>query len=409
MTENYEQIVSYLDKTNKILVSFLEKALPELSVEWWEKNVVEKLNDEQRERVINKKITSLSGLDLAALLRILDNNWNELSPKYKLYYEDKHLLKEMYKIRNRWAHKPMDGYKKDVIYRDLDTIQLFITLVSPNEGLINEIDEAKKSIFELPKEDKQEIISESLTSKPVYWYTKSAEQGDSDAQFNLGLCYYNGEGVPKDKKMAVYWFSKSAEQGYSEAQYNLGVCYYNGEGIPKDMKKAVYWFSKSAEQGYSEAQYNLGVRYYNGEGVPKDMKKAVYWYTKSAEQGNSGAQVNLGTCYRCGEGVPKDMKKAVYWLTKSAEQGEPYAQFNLGVHYTKGEGVPKDIEKAVYWYIKSAEQGDARAQLILGTCYRDGEGVPKDMKKAVYWLTKSAEQGNDIAKEYLGKIKNEKE
>jgi hypothetical protein len=48
MTEKYEQILSYLDKTSKILVSWLEKALPELSPNWWENNVVAKLSDVQR-------------------------------------------------------------------------------------------------------------------------------------------------------------------------------------------------------------------------------------------------------------------------------------------------------------------------------------------------------------------------
>ena len=30
------------------------------------------------------------------------------------------------------------------------------------------------------------------------------------------------------------WYRKAAEQNYAEAQYNLGVCYYNGQGVAKD-------------------------------------------------------------------------------------------------------------------------------------------------------------------------------
>ena len=37
------------------------------------------------------------------------------------------------------------------------------------------------------------------------------------------------------------------------AQYNLGVCYYNGDGVAQSYAEAVKWFRKAAEQGYAEA------------------------------------------------------------------------------------------------------------------------------------------------------------
>ena len=40
-----------------------------------------------------------------------------------------------------------------------------------------------------------------------------AEQGDSYAQYNLGLMYDYGLGVIEDDTQAVYWFRKAAEQG----------------------------------------------------------------------------------------------------------------------------------------------------------------------------------------------------
>ena len=57
---------------------------------------------------------------------------------------------------------------------------------------------------------------------------KSAELGDANAQYKLGLMYYHGEGTLTDPKMAFYWYKKSAEQGNANAQYNLGLMYYNG-------------------------------------------------------------------------------------------------------------------------------------------------------------------------------------
>jgi len=53
-----------------------------------------------------------------------------------------------------------------------------------------------------------------------------AEAGDAKAQIGLAQCYGSGAGVAKDEKEAVKWYTKSAEQGNANAQFNLGVCYY---------------------------------------------------------------------------------------------------------------------------------------------------------------------------------------
>lgn len=60
------------------------------------------------------------------------------------------------------------------------------------------------------------------------WHLKAANQGDSDAQYNLGEMYEEGTGTLKDDKQAVYWYRKAADQGNTSAQYglaNLGVIY----------------------------------------------------------------------------------------------------------------------------------------------------------------------------------------
>ncbi len=80
-------------------------------------------------------------------------------------------------------------------------------------------------------------------------------------------------------------FLPFAEQGDAAAQYNLGLMYDVGTGVPQDYKKALIWYTKAAEQGYVWAQYNLGLMYAEGKGVPEDYKQALIWYTKAAEQG----------------------------------------------------------------------------------------------------------------------------
>ena len=76
-----------------------------------------------------------------------------------------------------------------------------------------------------------------------------AEQGDASAQFNLGLMYYDGEGVPQNYKTAVKWYSLAAEQGDAHAQFNLGLMYYDGKGVLQDYVYAHMWFNVVAFNG----------------------------------------------------------------------------------------------------------------------------------------------------------------
>ena len=85
----------------------------------------------------------------------------------------------------------------------------------------------------------------------------AAEQGDANAQYNLGVYYYNGEGVDQNYAEAVKWFRLAAEQGFATAQVILGSCYYNGEGVAYDYTEAVKWVRKAAEQGDAEAKQAL--------------------------------------------------------------------------------------------------------------------------------------------------------
>ena len=76
----------------------------------------------------------------------------------------------------------------------------------------------------------------------VIGYRRMAERGDAFAQYNLGNCYFDGEGVEQDEEEAAKWFLKSAEQGNAMAQYRLGDCYYTGVGVEQDEEEAVKWF-----------------------------------------------------------------------------------------------------------------------------------------------------------------------
>jgi TPR repeat protein/serine/threonine protein kinase len=239
-------------------------------------------------------------------------------------------------------------------------------------------------------------------AEAVKWYRKASDQGNAAAQCYLGFCYANGNGVSKDNAEALKWYRKAADQEYYLAQCFLGDCYANGNGISKDNAEAVKWYTKAAEQGYKLAQFFLGDCYANGNGISKDEAEAVSWYRKSADQGYVHAQFSLSVCYLNGKGVHKDAEESVRWCRKAAEQGLAIAQNNLGISYANGSGITKDQSEAVKWFRKAANQGADNSQFMLGNCYWNGDGVSKDLAEAVKWYRKSADQGFAEAQKYMG-------
>ena len=137
-----------LRQAAEALASYLERLLPSLFNNWWKDAVLDKLSFHQQRWVKQKRITSLSSLDLAALLRVLDQNWYQISMKVNLPQEARHFVKEMQTVRNKWAHAGTKGFPLEDVYRDLDTLQRFATVIEAEEAFIQEIRATKTSLLE---------------------------------------------------------------------------------------------------------------------------------------------------------------------------------------------------------------------------------------------------------------------
>lgn len=274
-----------------------------------------------------------------------------------------------------------------------------------------------------------------------------AESGDSDAQYDLAMRYWEGkEGAPKDDSKAFYWAKKAAEQGNAYAQSWVGYFYENAYGTARDFGEAAYWYRRSADQGNRFSQNNLGECYYYGRGVERSYEKAVLWYKKAADQEFPSACYNLGWCYENGEGVASNRSLAISYYRKAAASGNEDARQRLsklglsadgssttsastastsssssGSHvdpstlanaqsgidvsqYVLGQQYFDDgnYEQAVYWWRQAAKQGYGKASLQLGECYYNSLGVDRNYKTAAYWYTEAAEQGENDACFKLG-------
>ena len=143
----HSTITSLLHEASQQLAVFLETLLPSLFDDWWKQAVINNLSSQQQCRVEQQNIAALGSLDLAALIRVLDQNWYQISKKLNLTSESRHFVKEMQTIRNRWAHAGTDRVPVDDVYRDLDTLQRFASVIDADEEFIKEVQAEKESLL----------------------------------------------------------------------------------------------------------------------------------------------------------------------------------------------------------------------------------------------------------------------
>lgn len=191
------------------------------------------------------------------------------------------------------------------------------------------------------------------------WYRLAAEQSYEFAQKKMGDMYVGGIGVPvdnteaakwyvlaihngsteaykelvkiKDVEDAVKWSLSSAEKGDAESMYILGMKYFRGWGVQYDIDKAIELLEAAAELGLVYAQRNIGEIYLDGvqghnpdyshyDIIPVDLEKAFKWFKLAAEQNDAVSQFKLGSMYEEGKVVNKDQNEANRLYELAAEQ-----------------------------------------------------------------------------------------
>lgn len=125
--------------------------------------------------------------------------------------------------------------------------------------------------------------------KAVEVYRQSAEEGNAEAQFDIGYAYYTGEGIGRDYTSAAMWFKRSAKQQFAKAMYNLAYCYMNGRGVPRDYDKAYSMLVESAEKNYKRAQLTLADCFARGVLVEQNEAESNKWRSR-AEGGSAEKQ-----------------------------------------------------------------------------------------------------------------------
>ena len=287
-----------------------------------------------------------------------------------------------------------------------------------------------------PDDQLQAVTGDQLRLTPqqaVELFTKQAEEGQAQAMYNLGACYENGMGVPRNFSTALDWFVKAGEAGQAEGYHQAGLSYELGRGVEADRAAAVKYLELAAAGKLPAAGYQLaalslagpqkeadstkalkylkdlgltepramevlGTFYENGQGVPQNFSKAFAWYQKSAEAGLPESHFRLGQCYELGLGVPASQNEAAASFQKAAELKLGAADFKLAAMCMAGSFGQPDPQKAMDHLNKSMGNGYSEAANELGVIYLEGRlDQAKDQDKAMEMFLKGADMGNAMA------------
>jgi len=165
------------------------------------------------------------------------------------------------------------------------------------------LDKASDALQEILRAEERNILDkelQSLKNSPIYPYLLSANQGDTNAKYKVGIMYIKGLDAPQDTQEGIRWLQSAANNNHILAQLELGKIYLHGApSIEKDYLTAMKWLEKAAQDGDADAQFHLGNMYRKGLGISKNNAEAVKWLRLAAKQGHKDASKILGGCKIC--------------------------------------------------------------------------------------------------------------
>ena len=111
----------------------------------------------------------------------------------------------------------------------------------------------------------------------------------SFADFEKGLKEFN----KGNYEAALNIWEPLANEGISNAQYNVGLMHHNGLGTKQDFKAAFKWFLKSSEQGNLNSIRLISTMYALGNGIKKDFLRSYMWAKIGSDNNDQNSKILL--------------------------------------------------------------------------------------------------------------------
>ncbi len=239
-------------------------------------------------------------------------------------------------------------------------------------------------------------------------FRKSADAGYPQAQATIGALYLKGLPglLERDPEKGVMLLSGAVRAKSLTARFNLGMAYYNGDGVAQNSMKAAQWLQVAEKQNFAEAQYVLGMLLTEGDDdLPKNLKAGVHLLKKAAAQNHK-----LAAAYLKKIDMQKDLPNALLNQQENQSNQTFLERDNEEIlqearKYYTGIGKTKDYEKAFSMLLPLAKEGYAEAARLVGLMKLSGKGTKKNSSDAKQWLSIAAQKGDQAARRMLEQYK----
>ena len=195
-----------------------------------------------------------------------------------------------------------------------------------------------------------ELFFSGQTAHSKELFTQLAAEGNGDAHYYLALIAKK-EGDSPD--IALEYLKHAANEGNSEAMFEIGSMYANGEGVKKNLLKAMDWQRKSESSSYSSFSDIYYVATDGNSTETIDPRTLLESLIREAEIGNIASQYKVAKSYDFGIHGIKDDNKSIEWYQIAAESGHRYSQQLLGYFFCRGIYVARNIKTANAWLTRS--------------------------------------------------------
>lgn len=209
-----------------------------------------------------------------------------------------------------------------------------------------------------------------------------AKAGDIEAKHEVFLTFYRSYPLLEGKAEEAFgYLVEAARQGLTDAQYNMGYLYSEGELVKEDKKFATEWLTLASNNGSTDASYILGVNY-------------TLFAREEREASNT-------------DNEQKFQEMSIHFLEIAVNSGHLKATSMLGVKLLATARDQLAIDRAITLLKKAALEGDCDSMLHLGDAYEvmslnlnDGE-----MKKvSIDWYKQAAILGSEKALSKLNSL-----
>lgn len=246
-------------------------------------------------------------------------------------------------------------------------------------------------------------------SRALGQFQKSAELGYPQAQATIGTLYLKGLPgfLKRDIKQGISLLSKAVVAKSLTARFNLGMAYYNGDGVPRDALKASQWLKLAVIQNFSEAKYSLGLLLIEGEGgIQKNTNEGLKLLREAASEDHQLAKEYLKK--RDGfehSNIQKPLARSPVAPPSNSSLTDQEVLDRARKYYT-GVGVQQDYARAYTLFHPLARGGNPIAARFVGLMTLTGKGTKRDPSLAKEWLSVAAQKGDQTAQRLLETYKS---